>query len=203
MVSESTARRYELQDPDVRLMLEVRDGSAAAFDELMTRYQSRLVTVLDHLTGRRELAEDLAQEVFLRVYRARQPLRAGGEVFDVAIHDRQQRGLERAADAGAAARSAGGAARSRPRVAVNSLDNLAMAASGLLPTRQLDKAELQDVVERALATLNPQQRMAVLLSKFEEMSYDDIAETMQKSPQAVKSLLARARENLARRSSRI
>ena len=72
VVSESTARRYELQDPDVRLMLQVRDGSAAAFDELMTRYQSRLVTVLEHLTGRRDLAEDLAQEVFLRVYRARQ-----------------------------------------------------------------------------------------------------------------------------------
>ncbi len=52
------------------------------------------------------------------------------------------------------------------------------------------------MVEQALASLNPQQRMAVLLSKFEEMSYSDIAETMQKSPQAIKSLLARARDNL-------
>ena len=78
----------------------------------------------------------------------------------------------------------------------NSLDHLAMAASGLLPTRQLDKAELHEVVEQALATLNPKQRMAVLLSKFEEMSYSDIAETMQMSPQAIKSLLARARDNL-------
>jgi RNA polymerase sigma-70 factor (ECF subfamily) len=71
-----------------------------------------------------------------------------------------------------------------------------VAASGLLPTRQLDKAELQEVVEQALAKLNPRQRMAVLLSKYEEMSYNDIAETMQMSPQAIKSLLARARENL-------
>ena len=70
VVSESSARRYAL-DPDVRLMLEVRDDSAAAFEELVLRYQSRLVRVLEHLVGSRELAEDLAQEVFLRVYRAR------------------------------------------------------------------------------------------------------------------------------------
>jgi DNA-directed RNA polymerase specialized sigma24 family protein len=70
-VSESSAHQYQLQDPDVRLMLKVRDDNAAAFDELMLRYQNRLVTVLEHLVGRRDLAEDLAQEVFLRVYRAR------------------------------------------------------------------------------------------------------------------------------------
>jgi len=55
-ISESSAQRYELQDPDVRLMLEVRDDNAAAFDELMLRYQNRLVTVLEHLVGRREAA---------------------------------------------------------------------------------------------------------------------------------------------------
>ena len=70
VVSESSARRYAL-DPDVRLMLEVRDDSAAAFEELVLRYQSRLVRVLEHLVGSRELAEDLAQEVFLRMYRSR------------------------------------------------------------------------------------------------------------------------------------
>ena len=46
-ISESSAHRYQLQDPDVRLMLEVRDDNAAAFDELMLRYQNRLVTVME------------------------------------------------------------------------------------------------------------------------------------------------------------
>ncbi len=68
VVSESSAQRYAL-DPDVRLMLEVRDDSAAAFEELVVRYQPRLVRVLEHLVGSRELAEDLTQEVFLRVFR--------------------------------------------------------------------------------------------------------------------------------------
>ena len=52
-------------------MLEVRDDNAAAFEELMLRYQGRLLTVLEHLVGSRDLAEDLTQEVFLRVYRSR------------------------------------------------------------------------------------------------------------------------------------
>src|SRR6476620_4172728 len=70
-ISESTAERYTLADPDVRLMLQVRDGDALAFEELMLRYQNRLMSLLTHLVGQRDLAEDLTQEVFLRVYRAR------------------------------------------------------------------------------------------------------------------------------------
>ena len=62
---------FEVRDPDARLMLKVRDDDAAAFEELVLRYQGRLLAVLEHLVGKRDLAEDLAQEVFLRVYRAR------------------------------------------------------------------------------------------------------------------------------------
>ena len=52
-------------------MLQVRDDDAQAFEELMLRYQNRVLSLLAHLVGRRDLAEDLTQEVFLRVYRAR------------------------------------------------------------------------------------------------------------------------------------
>src|SRR5580704_10908556 len=69
--SDNSADRYELRDPDVRLMLEVRNDNATAFEELMLRYQNRLVAVLEHLVSSRDQAEDLAQEVFLRVYRSR------------------------------------------------------------------------------------------------------------------------------------
>jgi RNA polymerase sigma-70 factor (ECF subfamily) len=194
-ISESSAQRYALNDPDVRLMLEVRDDNAAAFDELMIRYQSRLVTVLEHLVGRRDQAEDLAQEVFLRVYRARKRYVVGAKfstwLFTIANH------------------VAANALRSRSRrpevnltnkpdesSSVGALDKLAVAASGAMPTRQLDKAELRDVVRTALAGLSERQRMAVLLNKFEGMSYADIAATMEMSPQAIKSLLSRARVNL-------
>ena len=76
------------------------------------------------------------------------------------------------------------------------MDALAVAGSGQMPARQADKMEMRDIVRAAIDTLPERQRMAVLLSKFEEMSYAEIAETMDMSPQAVKSLLSRARENL-------
>ena len=194
-VTESTARRYELQDPDVRLMLAVRDDNAAAFDELMLRYQNRLITVLDHLTGRRELAEDLAQDVFLRVYRARKRYVPGAKfstwLFTIANHvaSNALRSRSRRPEVNLDARASG-------PMGANPLDQMALAASGMMPTRQLDKAELHEVVRSALSNLNERQRMAVLLNKFEEMSYADIATTMELSPEAVKSLLTRARVNL-------
>ena len=63
-------------DPDARLMLRVGDDDAAAFEELVRRYQARLLTVLHNFMGSREQAEDLAQEVFMRAYRARKRYRA-------------------------------------------------------------------------------------------------------------------------------
>src|SRR6266849_3737436 len=71
-----TSAQLALRDPDTRLMIAVRDDQQGAFEELVERYQHRLVAVLHHLVGNTEEAEDLAQEVFLRVYRARKKYRA-------------------------------------------------------------------------------------------------------------------------------
>jgi RNA polymerase sigma-70 factor (ECF subfamily) len=76
------------------------------------------------------------------------------------------------------------------------LDQIAGAASGLMPARQADRVELRAVVQRALAGLNDRQRMAVLLAKFEHCSYEEIAASMKLSVPAVKSLLFRARDQL-------
>lgn len=193
-ITESSGERRALRDPDVRLMLEVRGGNAAAFEELMLRYQNRVVTVLEHLVGSRDQAEDLAQEVFLRVYRSRQRYHPDAKfstwlftivnnVASNALRSHRRR-REVTVGSGPSASSAEG------------LDAMATASSGQLPTRQLDKAEMREIIGVALASLSERQRLAVLLCKFEEMSYAEIAETMELSPQAIKSLLARARVNL-------
>lgn len=194
-ISDSTARRYSLSDPDVRLMLEVRDGSAAAFEELMIRYQNRVLTVLEHLVGSRDQAEDLAQDVFLRVFRARKTYVPGSKfstwlftiVNNVALNARRFRSRRREVNLHEDTSSSGS-----PR----GLAEMAQAASGQMPTRALDKAEMRAVVRASLSILNERQRMAVLLNKFEGLGYADIAEAMQMSPQAVKSLLSRARTAL-------
>jgi RNA polymerase sigma-70 factor (ECF subfamily) len=194
-VSDSTAQRYQLHDPDVRLMLEVRDGSASAFSELMLRYQNRVLMVLENLVGSRDLAEDLTQDVFLRVFRARKTYVPGSKfstwLFTIAnnVASNAKRTKSRRREVVLEGSESG-------PLGVRPLDQLALAASGQMPARQLDKAEMREIVRLALAELNERQRMAVLLNKFEGMSYADIAETMGLSPQAIKSLLSRARVNL-------
>jgi RNA polymerase sigma-70 factor, ECF subfamily len=194
VVSESSARRYAL-DPDVRLMIEVRNDNAAAFEELVARYQGRLLTVLRHLVGSREQAEDLTQEVFLRVYRARKTYEPGAKfatwLFSIANHaaSNSLRDRSRRHEVTLQTRDSG-------PLGAHPLDRMLQASSGQMPTRQLDKAEMRDIVRMSVESLGERQRMAVLLSKFEGMSYAEIAEVMAISAQALKSLLSRARENL-------
>jgi RNA polymerase sigma-70 factor (ECF subfamily) len=194
-ISDSTAERYTAHDPDVRLMLRVRDDDAEAFEELMLRYQNRVVSLLAHITGHRDMAEDLAQDVFLRIYRARKRYIPGSKfstwlftiVHNVAAN--AQRTLSRRKEVHLAPSSASD-------TGANALDAAAVAQSNQMPTRQLDKMELRDAVNVAVASLNERQREAVLLNKFEHLSYEEIAEVMEMTPSAVKSLLTRARTNL-------
>lgn len=182
-------------DPSTELMLRVRDGDAEAFSELVSLWQPRLVTLFLHQTGDHSTAEDLAQEVFMRVYRARDRYEPKAK-FTTWVHtiannlasDLRQRAYRRKERGVVANQSASGS--------MVGLEQLAVAASGLLPTRQLDRAEMQAVVQQAIATLNDRQRMVILLAKFEHCSYEEIATAMKLSVPAVKSLLFRAREQL-------
>ena len=175
-------------------MLEVRAGDGQAFEELMLRYQNRLLSLLAHLVGQRDLAEDLTQEVFLRVYRARKRYVPGAKfstwLFTIAgnVASNALRSKARRREVNLAPRES--------ETGSHALEAAAVAASGLMPTRQLDKAELCAAVQQAIRSLNDRQRMAVLLAKFEHFSYAEIAEVMDMTPQAVKSLLSRARCNL-------
>ncbi len=186
--------RYETADPDVRLMLRVRDGDAAAFEALVTRYQTRLISVLQHITHGRESAEDMAQEVFMRVFRSRKSYQPKAKfstwLFTIAnnVALNAQRRRSRRKEVNVVAQSG---ESQQPN-----LENMAKEASALMPARQLAQAEMAEVVRNAIETLSERQRMALLLSKFEHMCYADIATTMDLSVEAVKSLLFRARENL-------
>jgi RNA polymerase sigma-70 factor (ECF subfamily) len=73
------------------------------------------------------------------------------------------------------------------------MSQLAQAPSGAMPARRLDKTEMAEMVRAGLETLHERQRLALLLNKFENMSYAEIAATMETTEKAVKSLLARAR----------
>lgn len=176
-------------------MLKVRDGNAAAYEELVLRHQDRLHHVLENLVRDHELAKDLAQEVFLRVFKARERYdpRAKFSTWlytianNVALN--AKRDNSRRKEVQVEAYSSG-------EQAVMPMERLAVASSGSMPARRMEKSEQAEVVKQAIDSLNERQRMAILLSKFEGMGYADIAEAMGLTPQAVKSLLSRARVNL-------
>jgi RNA polymerase sigma-70 factor (ECF subfamily) len=189
-----TSAQLALRDPDTRLMLAVRDDEAGAFEELVERYQHRLVGVMHHLVGNGAEAEDLAQEVFLRVYRARKKYRARCKfstwLFTIANN---------------LALNSLRAQKRKPVVPLNTRDSgplgprpmeRLLGDSGGQPARRIQQQELTDIIRQALDGLNERQRLAVVLNKFEDMNYTEIAEVMGLTSKAVKSLLCRARTNL-------
>ena len=184
-----------LRDPDVQLMLRVKDGDETAFAKLVAAYQDRLISIFTNLVGNQEAAEDLTQELFLRIYRARHGYQPNAKfstwVFRIAnnLASNSRRSKVRRKEVQLKA-SESGPLGTRPA------EKLLAEKSALMPTRQLDKREMQEHVREALETLNDRQQMALLLHKFEDMSYADIGDAMEMSPQAVKSLLSRAREAL-------
>ncbi len=195
MVAASSSSQY-LKDPDVQLMLRVKHGDDQAFSELVERYQDRLVSIFANLLGGDSAAaEDLAQEVFLRIYRARNGYQPTAKfstwVYRIAnnLASNSRRTAGRRKEVQLAPADSG-------PLGMNPQEKVLAEKSALMPARQLDKSELQRIVIQALESLNERQRLAILLHKFEELSYAEIAEVMEISEEAVKSLLARARDNL-------
>ena len=179
-------------------MLSVQRDEPAAFEELLLRYEGRVRSILRHLVGHQDLAEDLKQEVFLRVFRARKSYHPDAKFStwlftianNVALNALRSRLRKPEVQFGCAS--------SRPDEsgAMPGVEESIMASSASVPSRQLDKLEMRQMVQVALESLGERQRMAVLLHKFEGMSYLNIAEIMDMTPQGVKSLLCRARMNL-------
>jgi RNA polymerase sigma-70 factor, ECF subfamily len=192
MPNGTTSAQMALRDPDVRLMLRVRDADdAAAFGELVDHYQRRLVGILHHLVGRPDEAEDLAQEVFLRVYRTRKR-----------YHPRAKFATWLFTIANNLALNALRSRQRKPTVPLPAQDSGPLGArpaeqlvrdAGPAPSQQLAHQELAAVIRHALGGLNERQRMAVVLNKYEDLNYAEIAEVMGLTTKAVKSLLSRAR----------
>ncbi len=185
-------------DEDARLMLAVQAGDPMAFEELMARNQTRVRSFLLRFVGSLQLAEDLAQEVFLRVFKHRASYRQEAKfttwlyrvAHNVAFNALRAKGRRPEALFSGVSSSNLGSTTSVD------FENSIMEKTGSTPTRQLAKVELQQIVRDAVDALPPRQREAILLSRFEGLSYQEIADVMNMSPQAVKSLVCRAKMKL-------
>lgn len=179
-------------------MLRVRDDDAGAFEEIVRRYQPRLIRLMQHLAPHTNLAEDLAQETFMRVFRARHSYQPGAKFStwlftiagNVARNAKRTQARRKEKSESDTTRSADEDLEG-PTISTTALDK-----SGLMPTRQIESDERAKLVRAAVASLSERQRMALILSRFENMSYQEIADTMGMTTKAVKSLLSRARVGL-------
>jgi RNA polymerase sigma-70 factor (ECF subfamily) len=181
-------------DNDLELMLRVRRGDAESFDELLHRHRLPVVNYFCRMVRDRALAEDLAQEAFLRVYQARhryQPeakfttwlYRIATNLALNAIRDRKGKGSSAPADSEGEVREGDSEVEqipdSRPTV-----------------EQRLVDSERERVIREAVEALPANQRAAVILHKYQEVDYRQIAHVLGVSESAVKSLLFRAYENL-------
>ena len=181
---------------DVQLMLDVKAGDETSFALLLQRYRRPLVNFLYRLVRNREQAEDLAQEVFLRVYRAREEYVPSAKfttwLFRIAtnlalnsVRDTRYQRLEVSLDAPVTVDAEDGEERV--------LDVAEKHPN--IEQHLVDETRVQ-MIKHAIDKLPEKQRAAVLLHKYQELDYGEISKILQCSESALKSLLFRAYESL-------
>lgn len=184
-------------DEDVKLMLRVRDGDDDAFARLIERHRDRVLAVVYRYTRDRGEAEDLAQDVFLNIHCTRASYRPEAKfttwLYRIAtnrgINAMRARAVRKHVDAPAPTTQAGEA------VPLEEMPDPKPANA----RRDLEQRELADRVREAVDALPETQKTAVLLNKYEGCSYEEIAQVLDLSIPAVKSLLSRARMRIKER----
>ena len=184
----------EVFDEDVRLMLRFKEGDAEAFSALLSRHTRAMVNFAYRFVRDRQVAEELAQEIFLRVYEAAGSYRPQAKfttwLYRIATNvclNELRKPRFRAAHQPLSTESP-----EEGEVAFR-------AGSNDGPDKTLLRQAISRALKEALGGIPEKQRTAFILNKYQEFSYADVAGIMKISEKAVKSLIHRARETLAER----
>jgi RNA polymerase sigma-70 factor, ECF subfamily len=178
---------------DADIMLRVKTGDQSAFEYLVQKYRRPIVSFMYRMARNAAAAEDLAQEVFLRVYRSRESYEATAKFTTWLYRIATNLAVNHARDT----------RHERPEVQV-SLDepdedtgtSLEVPDSSLNAEQAIVRRERMMAIRQKVEALPEQQRLAVIMHKYQQMDYKQIAEVLKKSESATKSLLFRAYETL-------
>ncbi len=183
-------------DPDALLMLDFQAGRLEAFEELFARHARAVVNYAFRFVRDRAVAEELAQEVFLRIHDA-----AGGYhpearfttwlyriATNVCLNEVRRPRFK-------ARHEAISADRDNPEAAYA----VRIVDGRPAPDAILHQHDLRRAIKQGLDSLPEKQRLAFVLSKYQGLSYAEVAEVMKTTEKAVKSLIHRAKESLAER----
>jgi len=173
---------------DFTLMSRSASGDLRAFETLVERHQTRVIGTIAKMLGDETEAEDLAQQVFLRVWKSCAKYQPTAKFTtwlltitrNLVFNEMRRRG--RATLVSIEPREDG--------------TELPLAATSASPSEEAAGAELQEVIARAIAALPEMQRTALILRRYEEMPYEEIAKVLGTTVPAVKSILFRARDQL-------
>jgi len=180
-------------DPDAALMLRVKDGDFAAFEDLVNKYKQPVMNLVYRTLPDATEAEDLAQHVFLQVFKSAGRYEVSAKFSTWLFTIARNLCLNEI--------------RRRSRHPADSLDEPASEEDDqprrqppdlktFAPPESLLQGELEEKIEEAVASLPENQRTAILLCRGEEHSYEEIAEVLGVSVSATKSLIHRGRETL-------
>jgi RNA polymerase sigma-70 factor (ECF subfamily) len=178
---------------DAEVMLRVKTGDQSAFDYLVQKYRRSMVSFMYRMAHNSAAAEDLAQEVFLRVYRSRDSYEASAKFTTWLYRIATNLAVNHARDT----------RHERPEVTV-SLDEpdeesgstIELSDGKLTAEQAMVQRERMMAIRQKVEALPELQRMAVIMHKYQQMDYKQIAEVLKKSESATKSLLFRAYETL-------
>jgi RNA polymerase sigma-70 factor (ECF subfamily) len=179
------------KDRGVEWMLAYQAGSEAAFDLIVEAYSGQVYALFTRFLGPVPEREDLVQEVFLRVIRARERYRPAARLstwlyriaFNLAVNRTQRATPEVSLEAP----EGGAASEALEACGDPSVED---------PTEALERDDVVRAVRAAIGELPKTQRMALILARYEELPFAEIARVLDSSEKAIKSLVHRARENL-------
>jgi RNA polymerase sigma-70 factor (ECF subfamily) len=182
---------------DAEIMLRVREGDDSGFSILIEKYRKQIVHFMFRMSRNQAVAEELAQEVFLRVYRSRQTYRAEAKFSTWLYRIATNLGVNHARDT-KYERTAQNVYLDQPDPESGTTPDVADSTPSV--EQELVRDERMRAIRKHVMALPERQRSAVLMHKYQEMDYKEIGEVLKLSESATKSLLFRAyqtlRENL-------
>ena len=178
---------------DSELMLRVQAGDETAFDCLVEKFRRPLIGFMYRMVGNSATAEDLAQDIFLRVYRSRETYAAEAKFSTWLYRIATNLGLNYLRDT-RSERSQVAVSLDEPDEETGKTVDVADRAASV--EHDLIREERMDAIRRHVQALPERQRAAVIMHKYQEMDYREIARVLKMSESATKSLLFRAYEVL-------
>lgn len=184
------------EDSDAAIMLHVREGDDSGFTYLIEKYRKQIIHYMFRMTGNQAVAEELAQEVFLRVYRSRESYRAEAKFTTWLYRIATNLGVNYARDH-KHEKAAQNVYLDQPDSETGTTPDV--ADSRLTVEQKLMRNERLAGIKAQVLALPERQRQAVLMHKYQEMDYREIGDVLKLSESATKSLLFRAYQTLRER----